>query len=663
MGLEGKERKDVFNMFNLKKKLQQFIEKKKQNKYKNVKILNYKVKYNKYEKFNKFFIFKKTWAVNNNNIEHLKVYLRFVKFKIFSKLKYQRYIFFNNLLNYKKNQNFFYFNFFYNYKGLIKYKNNDILINNINLKYLFLKSIKNYKVFNLFRGNFFDYISFKDINLFKDNFFYFFYLKFYLNNINQKIFIESLLNKDSINIFQVKQNKFYNFFFSLQKKKNTFFKQYWYFEFYIILKYLNCIIYNNIFNDMNNNNNNNIIIHIFNDIILSMFKNIKLNLINFKYIKIFKLNLINFKYIKIFKIYKKNKINMNVILLKFLKVFKLYNNRRRSDFKTEYFNYWKYKFNINFNIFQRLKYINSIFFNNRYKYLLNYKMFNISKVLNNAFAVKDDLGFFIALFVCNYNYFWKMLWLNYKIKQYYIFIKMARVYKLILMKLLKIFYSFKLNFNSFNFLKLYLKFKIKNYIFLYKIFKKNLKFKFNINNLFLFILQNLNVLNKKLYNKYSILNFSKYLKFFFKKYNLNYIVYNRMKKMLKWYSLNELLSWRNFEFNLLYYDYLFSKFRLIELIKLKIIKLNKLNFIKVWKKIFFYKKLLNSYFLKFIYFNRKKGYIINYKNWKKISLLMVKFNLFIKTNFNFIIYKKWISKKQLVVKRYKKLNKLRLFKV
>jgi hypothetical protein len=60
MVLEGKERKDVFNMFNLKKKLQQFIEKKKQNKYKNVKILNYKVKYNKYEKFNKFFIFKKT---------------------------------------------------------------------------------------------------------------------------------------------------------------------------------------------------------------------------------------------------------------------------------------------------------------------------------------------------------------------------------------------------------------------------------------------------------------------------------------------------------------------------------------------------------------------------------------------------------------------------
>jgi hypothetical protein len=85
--------------------------------------------------------------------------------------------------------------------------------------------------------------------------------------------------------------------------------------------------------------NNNNIIHIFNDIILSMLKNIKLNLINFKHIKIFKLDLINFKYIKIFKIYKKNKINMNVILLKFLKVFKLYENRRRSDFKTEYFNY------------------------------------------------------------------------------------------------------------------------------------------------------------------------------------------------------------------------------------------------------------------------------------------------------------------------------------
>jgi hypothetical protein len=110
---------------------------------------------------------------------------------------------------------------------------------------------------------------------------------------------------------------------------------------------------------------------------------------------------------------------------------------------------------------------------------------------------------------------------------------MIRVYKLILMKLLKIFYIFKLNFNSFNFLKLYLKYKIKNYIFLYKIFKKNIKSKFNINNLFLFILQNLNILNKKLYNKYSILKFSKYLKFFFKKYNLNYIVYNRMKKMLK----------------------------------------------------------------------------------------------------------------------------------
>jgi hypothetical protein len=47
-------------MFNLKKKLQKFIEKKNNNKFKNVKILNYKVKYNKYEKFNKFFMFKKT---------------------------------------------------------------------------------------------------------------------------------------------------------------------------------------------------------------------------------------------------------------------------------------------------------------------------------------------------------------------------------------------------------------------------------------------------------------------------------------------------------------------------------------------------------------------------------------------------------------------------
>jgi hypothetical protein len=60
MVIEGKERKDVFNMFNLKKKLQKFIEKKKKNKFQNVKILNYEIKYNKYEKFNKFFIFKNT---------------------------------------------------------------------------------------------------------------------------------------------------------------------------------------------------------------------------------------------------------------------------------------------------------------------------------------------------------------------------------------------------------------------------------------------------------------------------------------------------------------------------------------------------------------------------------------------------------------------------
>jgi hypothetical protein len=130
-----------------------------------------------------------------------------------------------------------------------------------------------------------------------------------------------------------------------------------------------------------------------------------------------------------------------------------------------------------------------------------------------------------------------------------------------------------------------------------------------------------------------------------------------MKKMLKWYSLYELLSWKNSEFLILFYDDLFSKFKLIELIKLKIIRYNKLNFKNFWKKIFFYKKFLNSYFLKFIYFKRKKGYIINYNNWQKVALLMVKFNLFLKTNFNFIIYKKWISKDNLVVKRYKKVNR------
>lgn len=167
-------------------------------------------------------------------------------------------------------------------------------------------------------------------------------------------------------------------------------------------------------------------------------------------------------------------------------------------------------------------------------------------------------------------------------------------------------------------------------------------------------MQKLNILNIKLYNKYSI---SKYLDFFFKKYNLNFILYNRMKKMLKWYSLYELLSWKNSEFLILFYDDLFSKFKLIELIKLKIIRYNKLNFKNFWKKIFFYKKFLNSYFLKFIYFKRKKGYIINYNNWQKVALLMVKFNLFLKTNFNFIIYKKWISKDNLVVKRYKKVNR------
>jgi len=651
MVIEGKERKDVFNMFNLKKKIKKFIEKKKKNKFQNVKILNYEIKYNKYEKFNKFFIFKNTWAVNNYNIEHLKSYLRFLKSKLFYNLKYQRYIFFNDLKIYKKKQKFLYFNFFYNFKGLLKYKSNDNFIKNINFKYLFLKSIKNFRIFNLLGVNLFDYIFFKDINLFKDNFFYFYYLKFYLNNINQQISIESLFNKNFINIFEVKQNKFYNFFFCKERHKNTFFNQYWYFEFYIILKYLNCIIYNNIFNDIKNINNN-IIINIFNNIIFSMFNKFKLNLLNFKNIKIFKFNLI--KNIKFLKFYQKRKVNINVILLKFLKIFKIYESRRRSDFKKDYYNYWKYKFDINFNIIQRLKYIKFIFANNKYKYVMNYKIYNTLKVFNNFFRVKDDLGFFIALFIYNYNFFWKILLLNYKIKQYYIFKKMILVYKLVLIKLLKLFYKFKYNFNNFKLLKLYLNFKIKNFIFLYKILKKYLNSKLNVNYYFFFILQKLNILNIKLYNKYSI---SKYLDFFFKKYNLNFILYNRMKKMLKWYSLYELLSWKNSEFLILFYDDLFSKFKLIELIKLKIIRYNKLNFKNFWKKIFFYKKFLNSYFLKFIYFKRKKGYIINYNNWQKVALLMVKFNLFLKTNFNFIIYKKWISKDNLVVKRYKKVNR------
>ena len=107
---------------------------------------------------------------------------------------------------------------------------------------------------------------------------------------------------------------------------------------------------------------------------------------------------------------------------------------------------------------------------------------------------------------------------------------MILVYKLVLIKLLKLFYKFKYNFNNFKLLKLYLNFKIKNFIFLYKILKKYLNSKLNVNYYFFFILQKLNILNIKLYNKYSI---SKYLDFFFKKYNLNFILYNRMKKMLK----------------------------------------------------------------------------------------------------------------------------------
>ena len=60
---------------------------------------------------------------------------------------------------------------------------------------------------------------------------------------------------------------------------------------------------------------------------------------------------------------------------------------------------------MNFNIVQRLKYINFTFANNKYKYLINYKMYNTFKVLYKFFRVKDDLGFFIALFICNYNFF------------------------------------------------------------------------------------------------------------------------------------------------------------------------------------------------------------------------------------------------------------------
>ena len=110
---------------------------------------------------------------------------------------------------------------------------------------------------------------------------------------------------------------------------------------------------------------------------------------------------------------------------------------------------------------------------------------------------------------------------------------MTGVYKLVLMKLLKLFYIFKYNFNNLKLLKLYLKYKIKNFIFLYKTLKKKLNRQINVNVLFFFILQKLNILNKKIYNKYSIFKFSKYLYIFFKKYKLNFILYSRMKQMLK----------------------------------------------------------------------------------------------------------------------------------